>query len=752
MIILKSFFYLVSLFLTIYIIGNAIKVLVLRDNRYDLELDYLNPLIGLGSIIPIIYLIGFYIGFQSLVLKLLFYFIFSLLALGLVYFRKVNFVVLKNSLIFLIFCTIPVTGTIIMYGGFNPFTDAFTYLMHGQYLQENSFNTQVDGSGFYPALSQIKLYQHAAHRMGGSLFLGFAQFIMNEKWAYYVYVPVVGVVFASGLLTLVTLFKKYFQETSLLLIFIACLALPFSQNGFVFGAQYGFLPQTFGLSFILGTMVLSVLIIDHFNEIQKFNSNLIKLIFFNSVFFSAFLYCYNDMAPFIIAIFGLSFLIFISLDFKNLKNYIYIILTFFLFIILLVNFEFARIVSNFLRTVLSAGKGNVGFGWPVLWEPIQFYANTFGLKSPFANDIFKIEKFFSKYFFILFLVSILVIIKIYFNDLKKYKNFFIVFICSNLIFFILFLKFRYFTLPYGFSGNLVGTTFLQYKLAGWMSVFNLPIISFIFLLMIKKLKGNLIKYLKFSSIFIILMGVYIQGFFSAKYFTKHFLDSTRTSFHPFKKILQLRKDVKSTDTNKKFYLNFSHHDHKLRQMIMYVLYDEMLMGNYKNDGYISGHIKKAMKNLNVEDADYVIGYNSKDNNKLFEIVKLPGNFIQFVEGQSEYQEEKSNDDSWYWVNKKLELKYKVFNLNENNFFINFDYMNRSNDKIFLKIYEKKKLLNELIIEPSINKFNNIKIQMSPNKQKDITVVLTNNGNGTALSQFDKRKATMMIKNFRIHFD
>ncbi len=53
---------------------------------------------------------------------------------------------------------------IFRFNAFNPFNDAFTYLVHSQWLQQHPFSEPAVSSGYFPALSQVTLYQGAAHR------------------------------------------------------------------------------------------------------------------------------------------------------------------------------------------------------------------------------------------------------------------------------------------------------------------------------------------------------------------------------------------------------------------------------------------------------------------------------------------------------------------------------------------------------------------------------------------------------------
>lgn len=131
---------------------------------------YIAPLLGLAGIVLITTVYGwlspFKIGISiSLSLSV------GLLLLGIA-FEKQRADLFRDWLIvsaFAIVATIPILTPAIRFDSFNPFNDSFTYLAHGQWLQEHAFSEAARASGFFPAETQVVLYQGAGHRMGGLL-------------------------------------------------------------------------------------------------------------------------------------------------------------------------------------------------------------------------------------------------------------------------------------------------------------------------------------------------------------------------------------------------------------------------------------------------------------------------------------------------------------------------------------------------------------------------------------------------------
>ena len=138
-----------------------------------------------------------------------------------------------------------------------------------------------------------------------------------------------------------------------------------------------------------------------------------------------------------------------------------------------VNIEGVRILRNFVNTILGTAAGEMHFGWPVLWSPIQFVAHSFGMKLPFAAHVFGVDRLISSWVFPVLLLGVVIILS---NIIRKTpKDPTVLFLlCINLVLWLVFAKFRYVT-P-GLEGE-VGYTFLQFKIAKWASPFNLGLLA-----------------------------------------------------------------------------------------------------------------------------------------------------------------------------------------------------------------------------------------------------------------------------------
>ncbi len=168
------------------------------------------------------------------------------------------------------------------YSAFNPFHDAFTYLVHSQWLQSHAFSERVSATAAHPALSQIALYQAGHLRMGASFVLAWIQSLTGLD-ALHAYPAAITLPVACGGLALagvVWSVVRGHRQWCLALGLLPGLTL----NGATFAVSNGFLPQSYGLLFSLGALALASL--GGRAAIPA------------AICFSAHVYCYPEALPF----------------------------------------------------------------------------------------------------------------------------------------------------------------------------------------------------------------------------------------------------------------------------------------------------------------------------------------------------------------------------------------------------------------------------------------------------------------------
>lgn len=568
-----------------------------NQNYYD---EYwISPILGLTILMFKGILIGYFFGYKSY-LTIFLFILASILSIYLIY-KNLSLKKLKElNFLFLILSIIPL-GTLLIYGGYNSYNDAWTYISQAQWLQDNPFSKKTDMSGFYPMQSQITLYQNMGSRMGASYLLGYFQSILLFNWSYYPYLCCLTVIFVSTVCTLISYFIKKFDN--IINVSLACSFLIISQNGFVSSGNYGFFPQAFGLTFLIATILFILISLE---ELKNNKKNTKNNIFILSIFFSGLLFTYNDIVPII----SLCLIIFIiletKLDVEFIKKIIPTFFLFLIFVILLVNFEFLRIIENYISGVKNVGSGSVKIGWPVFWDPIQFFAYSFGLKSILNINLNSLEKIISTYgFFIFFLMNFFLIkkFKLFKND--NYKSFFNIFFSFNIIFLILFLKFRYF--DEGFVENEIGNSFLQFKLYGWLSVINISFLIYTYLLVYDCLEFRFKKAIFILISVLFFFGIYLHGFFSPKFSMQEVVNDLDGKKYPLREYLILREKIlKNVNKDEIIYLSFGAEKYKLRKMIAYILNDYKIISNYMDDGYITGNILPKDRNISPVKSDFLL--------------------------------------------------------------------------------------------------------------------------------------------------
>jgi hypothetical protein len=642
--------------------------------------------------------------------------------------------------------------TALYYGQYNPFNDTWTYISQAQWLQNHPFTEKAIASGFYPAFSQVTLYQTHGARVGPSFLLAITQSGLFLNWSYYVYPALLSLALGFGALASGGLISLITKANKSLVIFISLIVF-IMPSGFVYGAYTGFYPMTFGLLFIIG--LTSFLSIGVDNILTK-SKNSIPIIVISSLLFSAFLYSYNDFLPFLLLALSLSI---ITLIFWN--RYIVnklLMMAFFVLTgtLLLVNVEVKRIIINLIN-IISIGSGTTQIGWPIFWNPFEFLGFMSGLKSGFSgHNTIGILKYLQAIFISVSIGAVLFYGLYDFNK-SKYKTFLvipigIIFACA-----VVFVKMRYFT--QGLIPNEQGATFLQLKTAKYASPF-LIIILFSSLIFLSFKNKPIKKYLPsvLVAYFIASIG---HNYVAMKNVHGDFVDKVG-SRNSFEEILNLKNYLDNNlDKEKIVYLDLPGPLHKLRQMVAYVLMDRKVSGNFMDDGYITGNIPELERNMTIQDSDLIIRHTS--NNFSFthdDLVKKFGNLIllknnpltlTFTSKIGGYGNEQDKSGSWSWTSKKIEYQY--ISRADTVLKMNFSYTTMiENSLITLSVFVNNQLIRELVLDEisSLGKINSVTINnLNIEKNSTVRFVFESNKSGKKIGT-DPRDLNFLIKN--IHFE
>ncbi|MCF7966200.1 MAG: hypothetical protein K9L79_11765 [Methylobacter tundripaludum] len=748
MIYLTSITVLVCLLLVVTALGRRIADL-LPSSLNDSVGFYIAPLLGLAGIVLITTVYGWLSPFKtgiSISLSV------GLLLLGIA-FEKQRVDLFRDWLIvsaFAIVATIPILTPAIRFDSFNPFNDSFTYLAHGQWLQENAFSEAARASGFFPAETQVVLYQGAGHRMGGSFFLGFVQSLFHLEWSYYAYLATVGLVFTLGSLAIGGGIRQVVPVSRT--VGLALCTLPaFTMNGFVFGAQYGFFPQTFGIAFSAGLACLIPGLIGYTVDSKPAWARQFFTLLPLALICSALLITYNDMFPVVGAGIGLFLLLVCSLYWSERNRIMGSVLMLLAQVFAVVNIEVIRILRNFVHTLLNAASGAVHFGWPVRWSPIQFIAHSFGMKSPFDSNVFVVDRIFSTWVFPLLLIAIVVIL-VKILRTKPRNLTVLLLVCINLVFWAAFAKFRYATS--GLEGE-IGNTFLQFKLAKWLAPFNLGLVGIAiawFLVNVERYK----RICKYAFLTALVAGMAIQSVIVAQMFTLQFQDETMRKYSPFSVFLELRSRVADIPKDQVIYLGIPTEHHKVTQMVAYILSDRKLAGKYE-DGYLRGSIPEHERDMPIETADWMIQLKptqTLDENPLnrvgpFFIRRAPFSFYNLESITTAYGTETGDKKTWNWVKDSIEYRFHHIGKTSKTK-VKFQFLLSGQPRtLFLELdtYAGKRIASiEIPMKGGWGEYESPAIETN---SEDVVIRLKADGEPVRLSAGDPRETKFLIQNFSL---
>jgi hypothetical protein len=602
--------FLLSIF--VMTVGQSISMLLPQTIRKTASF-YLSPILGLALIMLCSMAYGWLIPF-SFKYSILLAFILTAISLLVI---KNRIEVLKNSLLFggfAVCASIPFLVPFLKYGGYNPGTDIYTYISQAQWMQLHPFKETVTPSGFFPYLTQISLYQQTGSRMGASFMLGYWQSLLHLSWSYEAFVPATSVAFASGCLAIIAAVRQFIDISFYRSL---CLALwaAFSLNGFQFGAAWGFYPQTYGLAFISGVIALLPLTFNYFAKIFEvsFKEKIVTCVPL-ALLMGSFLQAYNE--PFLI--FGFGFAVFMVTSFVFFPAYRKIWVQFSIILLLEVaiftNYEMLRIYHNLFQTLnITHAVGSIG--WVVPWNPWKFLAYSFGLQFTlgfdFQNKILAYVIFSS-----LFFLTGWVFVKVWQEkNIAKQTN--IILLASIFIgCAIAFIKFRYFM--YSSVPNEQGFTFLQFKISKYLTPVSQVLILTTFAYLWKMFKKHQTSLdILYSIALITLLSCHFSKIpypLHAYYF--NLMHTAKFSMENWK---ELRQEIAFIPKNQPIYLNFKASEFKIKQMLTYILYDQMVTADFSDDGYIQDNLPISERDISRKNVHYQISIReSKDEKSLID--------------------------------------------------------------------------------------------------------------------------------------
>jgi len=712
---------------------------------------YLSPVFGLATLTIIASWLGRALPLgNSLIVPLL---VIILLAGGLALEqqpRQAFFHAIVVS-VFGLVCGVSLLAPLLVFGAHNTHNDAFTYLVHGNWLQDHAFGDVIPAVDTTPLTTQVKLYQ-MGFRMGASYLMALLQALLNLRWSYEVYPGVIISMVGACCLAIGFPLARSFSSINRG-IRLVLLALPaFSLGGLIFGANLGFLPQTAGLAIGSG---LIFLIGPSFRWIvvnKRMPVAIVKMATPGAILFASGIFSYPEFAPFLsMALIGTGFVM--AWKFRNWKNLLVYMGTLFGLSVLILNAEMLRVFQ-----ALKVQTGAV-VGSSVDWSLLGYWAHALGLHGG-AWDIFQWthpDRADTVWFVWGAFLSCLVMI-IGFAGGRSIWRLSVSGILMPVVVMLFLLAagtlyFRY-AVPSPFPKG-TGQSWSQFKLAEWAHPFTMILL----LAAIIGLKSKLGKFFNIAVVTVSVMGVVIAAYTGVVRIRPlmNYYDGIRDLNRFY---FDFRNAVHAAcPSDIPVYLNLGGRHHKFRQMALIYLPDRFVKSDWMDDGYIFPHLPGERRTQVIQSGDCVVepisgeGWLNRSNTVgPFRVGVYHGQGqIVITSTTGAYDRESDGNNWWHWVAHQIIFQLQPQAVSKDAIWtkIGFLYGTRGDQTLTLRIHSRDGTMREILLPAkgeSSGIFEKV-IDIPPNKLVKLSI--ETDGQATVLSQHDPRVAAWLIRNLSI---
>jgi len=713
---------------------------------------YLAPVLGLATLTIIASLLGRIVTLgNSILVPVL---VVSLMAWSVA--REPSFTrALRHGLwvsIFGIACGASVLGPLLVFGAFNAHNDAFTYLVHSNWLQENAFGVIISPEQVTPLTTQVALYQQGGFRMGGSFLMALAQALLNLRWSYEVYPAIVISCISTCCLAIGFPLAQPLRSVRRH-IRLGLLALPaFTLGGLVFGANLGFLPQTVGLSISAGLLFLVGPSIRWAAIEGASNQNVAKAALPAGALFAAAVFAYSELTPFLlVAVLGSGFLL--ALRFRAWGSVLVYLCVLFALAGFLLNTELTRAYVALLT------QSHAVVGSPVDWSLLGYAAHAFGVHGG-AWDVFQWTLpastetvFFSGIMAImgLFVVLVLsgsrsIVDKIWDGVLLPAAIMLMVF-CVGLLYF------RY-LVPSPFPRGL-GQSWSQFKLSDWAHPFAMAFI----LLAVLQLRLRIKKY--FDKVVVVL---FVIGSVSTTFIGVARVSPLIQYYGGTQDLNRFYHDIRQAviancPHSAPVYLALNGQHHKFRQMVVYFLLDRVTTSDWMDDDYLFPWLPDNSKTQVLNAGDCVIEPDDQDgwlSNGVtvgaFQVGVFDGQgTVRIVSADGAHDRETDGNNWWHWVERKIVFHLEPLFVSEDatQTKVHFEYATREKQTLSLNIRTTDGSTQLILIDSQGGGLKTVEkiVDLPPSDLAEIS--FETDGRASPLSDQDARIAAWIIRNVKV---
>lgn len=666
------------------------------------------PLSALYGTAEIIF-IGFWLSYVGVPMGVAYYIILILTACMwlIVYIRTKDKIIRifkrdeKSSVFFICISLLAGGLTLIPMVFFNacfPYGDMYTYICMADFLKDNGYNTAINLDGYSPWLSQMYLYQIQHLRVGAQILLAFWSGFFQQQFSIELYAPISGVgIFLVGCGTWVFIFKNYSQAKKAQLCGVVFSA--FNAPIIIWCAIYGFLPQVFGMVFMLVALAFIINIL---------NSNTIlspPIISTTCFFIAVTALIYSEIIPFLVL--SVATILIYRIGTKDISFFLVVKRMCILLVctIILLGTYFTGMIKAILGQLTAVVGWNQTVNW---WGYLGYLFSTVPISTDYKSLDYSIfyKLFFTGITLCMITISILGIERI--KNKKILKDFMVLSIPYGLMLI-------YFTsiTPNPFEVG-VGNSWGVFKLVQYYFIIFIPFFSvFISSLYIinKKFNNILFNIL----IFTFILGSMTNAFYFSKNVVVPMQEMTGNKTNPMDEYYNLYKMYKDEDRP----INLIGLPDAHRKMVTYILKENKLVSNWETDNYFGILAGGGYDNPTYREDGITLRYDeTNENKKVVNLVEYSENTIFYEAGEGVGVVEKNKNDYWTWNAPRA--VYNIINYSQkDNITISFEASCANEDddsKLYIisegKVLKEIKLLSNNRSEITLN----VNVQNFPRKE------------------------------------
>jgi hypothetical protein len=622
---------------------------------------YLTPALGLSvSILPVTFLGWFGDGFRSPVVHLVVIGIFAIALFRLSRRGPRAWRPLPRQLILITICALPFTLCLLVAGCFDPFNDAWTYLVQSQWLQHHNLRDSVPTESVFPAYSQIQLTQGSGTRAGAQFLLAWVQGMFGLSWAHEAYPILIGAALGVGSLTVAfaaSLCRGHARALPILGAIFASAGL----NGFSYGALFGFLPQTVGLACASMTLWLTGATLASLSRDRR-SSEIARASIPTALGLAATLYAYGECVPLLVCAMGVGVVTAaVAGDRDTRTRTLWWAAGVGLLSLVLVAPELPR----FVRAIVRQSTAVVGNA--VDWPTREFLLHALGLRSgnwdTFATWL--IDSHFTTWvlrFALLLAIALRIAGR---GRLALSKIVLLPALGFLAVSALLFFKFRYFTANPFPTG--VGQSWSQFKLAGWST---LPALSVLVVLGASDRRGNLLARLGGGLFGVALAICAVTGLIRAKgYAEQRTALVVRELGMPGPPLQELQRFFAEVNQrigpDEPVRLLLDDPTEKITQLAAYFMMNRPVLAVWASDGPVYSYFSQWPTSAQMNAANWIIARDESPESGAtiaggrFRLHSRSEFWAESVQISGGYLREPMGGDFGYWVEDAIEFRMQT---------------------------------------------------------------------------------------------